>query len=287
MEANRKVAVCGATGFIGTHLCRYLKDAGYEIVSLPRELFAEGAGGRLAATIAPCATVIDVAGATINHRWSEAYKRQLYDSRVEIVRQLVDAMRRSEHVRTFVSASAVGYYPSSGCYDESSQVSGDDFLAGLCRAWEDDAHKTPERIRTIVTRFGVVLAGHGGAFEPMARPARMGAAAVIGSGVQPFTWIDIEDLCRAILFLIDSDLCGTFNLVAPQQLTQREAAVQIGKHYGSLFILRIPSFVFRSVFGEASGFLLKGQCVRPARLLEAGFEFRSPSLSDFLANIEK
>lgn len=288
MENKKKtVALCGATGFIGTHLSSHLRGKGHTVVPIGRELLTAGAAEKLIEALTPCDTVINVAGATIDHRWSDKYKHLLYESRIGVVRRLVEAMDRCQGVDTFVSASAVGFYPSAGCHDERSEEAGEDFLARLCRDWEAEAHRTSRRIRTIVTRFGVVLAPDGGAFLPMARPARMGVGAILGRGRQPFTWIDLRDLCRAINFLCTSNLSGTFNLVAPQKMSQREAAQLISAHYGAWFSVHVPAFVIRILKGEAADTLLKGQCAEPAALLDAGFEFCSPQLELFLNRLRK
>lgn len=283
----KTVAVCGASGFIGTNLCTYIKNVGYDVVPLPRRLFGDDAGAELREAVASCDAVINVAGATINHRWCHRYKRLLYDSRVGIVRRLVAAIRDTGSVRTFVSASAVGYYPSVGCYDEESTAAGNDFLAGLCRAWEAEVQKAPTGVRTLITRFGAVMAPRGGAFEAMSRPARMGAGTIIGSGLQPFTWIDIDDLCRAMVFLLESEFSGVFNFTAPQKLSQRDAARLVARHYGAKITFRIPGLFFRLLWGEAADFLLEGQCVEPARLLAAGFPFRTPDFQHFLDRLKK
>ncbi len=286
-KRDRTIALCGAGGFIGSHLAAYLDSKGHTVVPVERELLADHAADRLAAALSPCDTVICVTGATIDHRWTDKYKHLLYESRAGVVRRLVKAMSACKNIDTFVSASAVGFYPSGGCYDEYSATSGDDFLAGLCRAWEAEAHRAPKRIRTIITRFGVVLSTDGGAFGPMARPARMGVGAILGRGRQPFAWIDLRDLCRAVNFLIRSDLRGTFNLAAPERLSQREAARLISAHYKAWFTMPVPAFLFRMLRGEAADMLLKGQCTVPARLLEAGFEFCTPCLEKFLVRLGK
>lgn len=286
-EQLKTVAVCGASGFIGTNLCSYLKDSGYRVVPLSRRLFEEGADAQLCESVASCDAVINVAGATINHRWSRSYKRLLYESRIDVVRRLVAAIRDTGEVRTFISASAVGYYPSVGCYDEESSATGSDFLAGLCQAWEAEVQKAPVGVRTLITRFGAVMAPRGGAFGAMSRPARMGIGTIIGSGRQPFTWIDIDDLCRAMVFLLESEASGVFNFTAPQKLSQRDAGRLVARYYGAKLTIRIPRLFFRLLWGEAADFLLEGQCVEPARLLAAGFEFRSPDFPHFLDRLKQ
>ena len=284
---HHTVALCGATGFIGSHLRDHFNAAGYRIVPLGREFFTDSAAGRLADALSGCDTAVNVAGAPIDRRWSKAYKRKLFDSRIGTTRRLVAAMERTDSIRCWICASAVGYYPSEGCFDDTADAaSGDDFLAGLCRDWEAEAYKAPARIRTSVTRFGIVLDGYGGAFERLALPAKLGTAVVPGNGRQPFTWIDIEDRCRAMTLLIESpELAGTFNFVAPQHLSMEEAVSLVRRHYKAWFQIRVSARLLRLLRGEAADLLLKGQCARPLRLLDAGFEFHTPELQLFLERL--
>lgn len=285
---SHTVALCGATGFIGSHLRDRFNAAGYRVVPLDRALFTDAAADRLRDTLDGCDTVVNVAGAPIDRRWSDAAKRELIESRVGTTRRLVAAMRRVATVRRWICASAVGYYPSQGCYDDTAEAApGDDFLAALCRDWEAAANEAPAGIRTAIARFGVVLDAHEGLFERLSLTARLGLTVVAGDGRQPFTWIDIEDLGRAMTLLIETPrLEGAFNFTAPQHLSMQEATTLIRRHYNAWFQLRIPAPLLRLWRGEAADPLLKGQCVRPLRLLDAGFEFRSPELQCFLARLD-
>ena len=121
-----------------------------------------------------------------------------------------------------ISASAVGYYPEKGTFDEYTNTRGSGFLAELCYAWEKEARRCPSQTRLVITRFGIVLSPDGGAMEQMLRPLRITrVAGVIGPGTQPFPWIAIQDLCRAMEFIIrHEEASGVFNLVAPQQVSQ-------------------------------------------------------------------
>lgn len=284
---HHTVALCGATGFIGSHLRDHFNAAGYRIVPLDRTLFTDAAADRLAAALDGCDTVVNVAGAPIDRRWSKAYKRKLSESRIGTTRRLVAAMEHVDSIRCWICASAVGYYPSEGCFDDTADAApGSDFLARLCRDWEAEARKAPARIRTAVTRFGVVLDGYGGAFERLSLPAKLGMAIVPGDGRQPFTWIDVEDLCRAMTLLIETPrMTGTFNFVAPQHLSMEEAVSLVRRHYKAWFQLHVAARLLRLWRGEAADPLLKGQCVRPLRLLDAGFEFRTPELQLFLERL--
>lgn len=279
-----KIAISGATGFIGTHLTTHLQRLGHEVVPLARQDFAAGAEDRLAWLVAECEGVVNLAGAPIDRRWSKAYRQEMWTSRVEVTQRLVEAVNRSEKTRVFVSTSAVGRYPSVGCYDEESGELGPGFLARLCEAWEAEARRV--RVRCVVTRFGVVLSADGGAFPRLARPARAGVAVVPGSGSQSFSWIDIADLVRAEEFLLcDDRLEGVFNLSAPENSSMREFMRAVAQRFHSRITLHAPAFALRLKMGEAASVLLDGQCALPRRLLEAGFRFDSPTKEDFLRRL--
>lgn len=279
-----KIAISGATGFIGSHLSAYLEEKGHEVVALGRADFTDEERDRLAYLVAECDAVVNLAGAPIDRRWSRAYKEELIDSRVDVTRRLVEAVGRSEHTKTFLSASAVGRYPSVGCYDEFSPERGQGLLAELCERWEAEARRVG--VRCVIARFGVVLADDGGAFPRLARSTRYGVAAVPGGGSQPFSWIDLRDLVRAVEFLITRPkLDGVFNFTAPGMCSLKEFMQAVARRYRARLTVVVPGFAVKLALGEASSVLLKGQCAVPLRLLGAGFRFESPTVGDFLRRI--
>ncbi|MFR8081763.1 MAG: NAD-dependent epimerase/dehydratase family protein [Odoribacter splanchnicus] len=148
-----KIAISGATGFIGTHLTRYLSGQGHEVTGLGRKWFGRGNADHLAKLMEGMDVVINLAGAPVNHRWTTAYKQELYDSRIIPTRMLVDAINRTVRVRLFISASAVGYYPSRGCYDEYSHVKSDGFWPD-CVGLGKQSWTVRKSARLIITRFG-------------------------------------------------------------------------------------------------------------------------------------
>ena len=164
-----KIAMSGASGFIGSRLSQFLNHEGHEIVPLGRELFRPENEMPLCRILSTCRAVVNLAGAPIDKRWTRTYKQQLIDSRVEVTRCLTKAMKKaSPSPAIFVSASAVGYYPDWGEWDEYNDVYGNDFLAHLCREWEGAARECPEGTRLVITRFGIVLSRDGGALPPAA-----------------------------------------------------------------------------------------------------------------------
>lgn len=279
-----KIAISGASGFVGTHITEIFALKGYEVVPLGRQLFEEGSQKRLEEAIAGCEVVINLAGATINHRWTKRYKQMMYDSRIGVTRKIVAAINALDRKpKVFISTSAVGCYPSEGCFDENSTQVGSSFLSKLCIEWEKESQKVSPEVRLVNARFGVILAAKGGAFSKMVKSAKMGIATIIGNGNQPFSWIDLEDHGRAIEFIVEnSSLNGAVNLVSPEILTNRSFTKQIARYYRSLLTIRIPKFFFSLMMGESAELLTEGQCVKSTKLLEHGFAFNVSTIEQFL-----
>lgn len=286
-ESKINVAISGATGFVGGRLSEWLVSRGYRVIALGRELFS-GDESRLVRIISESDVVVNLAGAPLNHRWTEEYKKELIDSRITVTRKIVNAINATDRVKLLVSTSAVGYYPSEGCFDESLKEPVDNFLGSLCQAWEAEARKVKAGVRLAITRFGVVFAPQGGAFHLMTTPARMGASVVFGKSDEGFAWIDREDLIRATEYIIKNEnLNGVFNYVAPETITQGCFAHTVARYYHSPLRVRVPEFVFRTMLGEAAEFVAHGQCVKPTRLLNAGYVFTTPDLNTFLKNLNR
>lgn len=276
------IAISGATGYIGKHLSNYLTETGgHRIIPLGRSMFREGMSGHLIQTLSHCDVIINLAGAPISKRWTSEHKKEMFESRVNVTRRIVSVLNAVKaKPKLMISASAVGYYPATGESNEYTQTRADGFLSDLCYAWEKEARHCPSSTRLVITRFGMVLSPDGGAMQQMLRALRlMKVGAVIGPGTQPFPWIDIRDLCRAMSFFIaHEEARGVFNLVAPQPVSQFTFTRALGKAYHAWTTLIVPQVVFRLLYGEAASFLTSGQSVRPTRLLETGFEFAVPTL---------
>lgn len=271
-----KIAISGASGYIGRHLSSFFEGKGYEVVSLDRRLFKEEHFSELCCRVEQCDVVVNLAGAPINKRWNNAYKQELYSSRVGVTRQLVRAINSNEMMpRLLISISAVGYYSPVGEYDEYNAEQGDNFLAKLCGDWEEAARTCSSGVRLVIARLGIVLSTDGGALEQMLRIqrfSRMGI--VIGSGRQSFPWISMADLCRSFDFVIqEPHLQGVVNMVSPQQITQRHFASVLAKAYDIRWTLSLPSSFFRLLLGKGASFLTEGQTVRPTKLSGFGFTY--------------
>ncbi|MCD8192949.1 MAG: TIGR01777 family oxidoreductase [Tannerellaceae bacterium] len=276
-----KVAISGSSGFIGKNLTAFLTRHHFTVVPIPHSLFYPETAKMLREKLEGCDVIINLAGVSINQRWTESNKKKIMDSRIEATRSLVEAVN-SMPVKpaVFISASAVGIYPSDGTlYTENTMREGKGFLADVCHHWEAEAEHISPDVRLVITRFGVVLSSHGGAFPKMALPFRLFMGGEISSGKQGFSWIHIEDLMNALLFIINNPtLSGVINMVAPYPTTNAAFAHEVAKAMNRPAIVRVPAAAFRLLYGEGEVMVTEGQLTDPQKLLSAGYIFRYPDL---------
>ena len=299
---SSRILVSGASGPIGAALLPSLKSNGARITRLIRNGVASSSTaeeGHIAwhpdQPIIPQAVsgfdaVIHLAGETIMGRWTPPKKAKILDSRVAGTRNLAQALARAkEKPQVFVCASAIGYYGSRG--DEvlrEESPSGSGFLARVCREWEA-ATATAEQagIRTIHTRFGVVLSSDGGALKKMLPPFKLGLGGNVGNGRQWWSWIDVQDLVGAIHHILKTDLLqGPVNIVAPRPVTNAEFTRTLAKVLSRPAILPVPALAVKVLLGEMGEEVLLGsQKVEPAKLISSGYPFRFRELRVSLENV--
>ncbi|MBD3867356.1 MAG: TIGR01777 family protein [Acidobacteria bacterium] len=291
------VLITGATGLVGRNLSKLLTGKGHSVVPLVRGKRQAGlpwwdpAGGKI--DLSPCKhldAVVHLAGENVAGRWTEKRKKNIRDSRVDGTKLLAEALAALRSPpRTFLQASAVGYYGNRGdeMLDEGSD-SGSGFLADTCVAWEAAGEAAEmARIRRVRMRIGVVLTPEGGALKRMLPPFRFGLGGPVGSGRQYVPWISLHDVVSAIEFLLtDSAVSGVVNLTAPVPATQKEMAGALGRSLNRPAFLPLPAFVVEKLFGEmGKDLLLSSTRALPKRLMEAGFDFRDSSLDDSMSRI--
>ncbi|MEV5976155.1 TIGR01777 family oxidoreductase [Streptomyces sp. NPDC052114] len=294
METTQsRVAVAGASGLIGTALTRSLTADGHEVVRLVRRApraadevrWDPGKGYVDTAGLTGCSAVVNLAGAGIgDHRWTDAYKRELRDSRVLGTTALATAVAAlDEPPRVFVNASAIGYYGETGqrAVDESAPA-GEGFLPSLCVEWEGAAAAAHEAgIRTVLARNGLVIGREGGAWGRLFPLFKAGLGGRLGDGRQYWSYISLHDEVAALRHLIDTDtLAGPVNLTAPDPLTNREVTAAMGRVLHRPTLLTAPAPALRVVLGEMAGDVLGSQRVLPTRLLESGFSFAFPGIDE-------
>lgn len=295
------ILITGGSGFIGKSLCAALVEAGHTplVVSrspeqtrrqLPDAVVVRSSVAKFAED-APAA-IVNLAGEPIAEgRWTDKKKRALLESRVSITRELVQlCATQASPPSVLVSASALGYYGDQGARDVTEQTTpNDEFSHRLCRAWEAEANKAEASgIRVAILRIGLVLDAGGGMLSKTAPLFKLGLGGKLGSGKQYMPWVHREDIIRMILFLIErEDLSGPFNGSAPNPVSNAEFSRELGRALNRPAVLPAPALALKLVFGEMSRLLLTGAKMRPARLQEAGFEFRYPRLEQALQSIYK
>ena len=299
-----KIAVTGATGFVGRALVQQLIAEKEQVLVLTRNpdkakrIWPSGVeivgysmttGGEWQRQISGCNGVVNLAGAPIaEERWTAERKQILRDSRILGTEKIVEAIAAADpKPQVLVNTSAIGYYGTSETaeFDETSPA-GDDFLAQLCVEWEQSAQAVNQHgVRSVILRFGIVM-GDGGAIAKMIPPFKMFAGGPIGSGQQWFSWIHINDLVNLILFALrQPQMQGTFNATAPNPIRMNDLASIMGNILNRPSWLPVPSFVLDALLGDGAKVVLEGQKVLPKKTLDSGFKFQHPNPKEALKKV--
>jgi uncharacterized protein len=282
-----KIVIAGGSGFIGESLVRRLLIRGDDVAVLTRNPNKVRAGraiewdaknqGAWTSEAGQAEAIVNLAGENIGEgRWTESRKKRLIDSRLNATRALVEAVRKGGGRPLFINASAIGYYGTRGDEElNESGTKGGGFLADLSARWEEEARAVADYARLVILRFGVVLAGDGGALAKMALPFKLGAGGRVGSGQQWMSWVDREDVLRMIEWVLTRDEThGVYNVTAPAPVRNDEFTKSLGKVLRRPAMMPAPAFALRLAFGEmADEVLLGGQRVVPAHAVAEGFTF--------------
>lgn len=296
------IFITGGTGFVGTFLSRELALKGHDITILTRKerhpaplhsriRFLTGdpkQEGAWMAQVPEHDWIINLAGASISIKWTDETKQMLYDSRVLTTKNLVTALADGDRRQLFCSTSAPGYYGPRGEEELTEESApGQDFLAKLAQNWEAEALKAQDLgIRTVVTRFGIVLGQGGGMLEQLVPLFRKFMGGPVGSGQQWLSWIHQQDLVRAFLFLAEHpELVGPVNFTSPNPARNRDFAKALGRALNRPAFMPAPAFMLRLVLGEFAEVVLTGQKVLPQKLLAAGFQFNFPTIDQALNHL--
>ena len=295
----KKVLITGGTGLIGQHLSEYLGKSNYDVSVLSRKkhgnksfLWDIDAQTMDEEALDGVDSIVHLAGSGIaDKRWTDSYKKEIIESRVSSARLILETIKKSPNhsVKTFISASGVGYYGDSedAWVDEMFRAK-DDFMGTVCSKWEEAAHKFEALgIRVVILRTGIVLAKEGGALPELTKPIRLFAGAPLGDGKQYLSWIHIEDMIRLYEFAITNEkLNGVFNASSPKPATNKEFTKTIASViHRPVWPFNVPAFVLQMLLGEKAAIVLEGQRATSEKIRMAGFEFKHVDLKKALEEL--
>ena len=303
-----KVAITGASGFVGSRLVEKLHTEGNQVMVLTRNLaaaqkvfpsssfpnveviaYTPTQSGSWQQAVALCDGVVNLAGEPIaDGRWTPERKQEILNSRKRGTQKIVEAIALANpKPKVLVNASAIGYYGTSetATFDEASKP-GEDFLAQVCLDWEAEAQKVTQLgVRLVILRLGIVL-GMGGAITKMITPFKLFAGGPIGSGRQWFSWIHREDLVNLIIqALTRSDIEGVLNATAPNPVRMTQLADTMGQVMNRPSWLPVPALALEALLGDGAMVVLEGQQVLPKRTLASGFNYQYPTVKQALEEI--
>lgn len=294
-----QILITGGTGLIGSHLVPRLLELGHDVTVVtrnpdkartlfePKVEFWKGLNDHR--NLDGFGAVINLAGEPIaDKRWSESQKQRLCQSRWQITERLVEMFKASQQPpAVFISGSAAGYYGDLGeVVVNEDEPPHNEFTHKLCARWEQIAcGAQSEHTRVCLLRTGVVLAPKGGILAKLLPIFRLGLGGPMGDGRQYLAWIHIDDMVNGILWLLDNDLRGPFNMVSPYPVRNEQFSHALGHVLNRPAFMRAPAMVIRTMMGESSVLVLGGQRALPKRLEESGFGFRWYDLEEALGDV--
>ncbi|MDH3344242.1 MAG: TIGR01777 family oxidoreductase [Desulfobacteraceae bacterium] len=298
-----KIFITGGSGFVGTHLVQDLLYRGHRVIVVgtssahknpPNENFRYISAdttlkGPWQDVLEDVDAIINLAGRNIFKLWSDTYKNQIYNSRILTTRNLVEAVPESKGI-ILCSTSGAGYYGNRADEVLMEDASpGSDFLAKVSIDWEKEAFLAEKKgVRVAAMRFGVVLDKNGGALAKMIPAFKFFAGGPLGTGLQWFPWIHMDDLISAINFIIENnEIKGPVNFCAPNPIRNRDFGKALGNVLKRPSFMKVPLFMIRLVMGEMGTLLTNSQKVIPHKLLRHGFKFQHPDIDHALGDILK
>ncbi len=300
---QNRVLITGGSGLVGRHLSMLLISNGFIVSHLGRnknastDKYMQYVWNPEKDEIDPNAIInndyiIHLAGAGVEaHRWTESYKKEIYDSRIASTRLLVESIVKYNPtgIKKLVSTSAIGIYGNdTGENTPEDTPVGTTFLAKVCDDWEKEAIALRQHgIAVSIIRTGVVLAKDGGFIPKIAAPIKLFAGTALGTGNQYLSWVHIDDLCRMYLYLIQNEaINGIYNGVSLEPVTHNNITRQMAKRLNRpLIIPNAPVFALKLIFGEMHTMLLASQHVSGKKWLNERFKFKYPDIASALANL--
>jgi uncharacterized protein len=298
----KNILISGGTGFVGKHITDLLIKDNYKVYILTRNTNNKTNQDNITYVewltpqsipykeLPKIDAVINLAGESINGRWTDEKKHKILNSRLKATESLLDLTKNlSQPPAVWINASAIGYYGTSKTevFTEQTSKHGSDFLAEVVRAWETKASEAKSLgCRTVYTRFGLILGRDGGVLPQLSLPYRFFAGGTVGSGEQWVSWVHVGDVVSLIKdAILNTQYTGPVNVTSPHPVTMKEFGQVTGDVMHRPHWLPAPSIAFKLLFGEMSMLILKGQQVLPEKALDAGYTFKYPHLKGALHDL--
>ena len=299
-----RLLLLGCTGFVGNELLPALLKEGHELtiisrkniknlkINIPIDKFKflkinvskkyNWSNENLLSILKESDGIINLIGEPVaDKKWTESQKKEIKNSRIDSTKFLMETLKKSKiNPKVIINGSAIGFYGTSLTkeFNENSE-SGKDFLANLCKKWEEEAIEKPFLSRLVIFRIGIVLEGDGGALGKMLPVFKIGLGGPIGDGKQWMSWIHRSDLCGLIInALIDKRFSGVFNAVAPEPVLMKDFSKTLGKCLNRPNLLPVPGTILKLLLGDGAKLVLEGQKVISMKLKEKIYKFKYPLL---------
>lgn len=300
-----KVLITGATGLIGSELVNLLLKNNHSVNYLTTSnkkienknnyngFYWNPTEGKIDENcLLNVDAIVHLAGASISKRWTKSYKQELIDSRVFSSNLLYNLLKKQHHqVKHFISASGTAIYPDSyeAIYNENSNEIEDSFLANVVVKWEKSIDQFKLlHIKTTKLRTGIVFSNKGGALIEMVKPIKMYVGSAFGSGKQQQSWIHLSDVAKLYLFILENQIEGIVNAVAPEIISNEDLTKLIAKTIKKpLFLPNVPEWFMKLILGEMGSLLFTNKNIIPKKALEDGFKFEFSTAEKALQNLLK
>ena len=299
-----RLLLLGCTGFIGKELVPALLKEGYELciisrkninklkINIPLDKFKflkidvskrkNWSNANLISNLKNSDGIINLIGEPIaDQKWTDSQKEAIEKSRIDSTKFLMETLKKFKiSPKVIINGSAIGFYGTSLIkeFNENSE-SGNDFLANLCKRWEEVAEKKPFFSRLVIFRIGIVLEAEGGALGKMLPIFKIGLGGPIGDGKQWMSWIHRSDLCGLIInALVNKKFSGVFNAVAPEPVLMKDFSKILGNCLNRPNLLRVPGTILKLLLGDGAKLVLEGQKVFSVKLQKNMYKFKYPHL---------